>query len=143
MKNKLKATIIATCILSFGTNTYLQSAKAFDILPADHIIEEYKNHLDKEKKYKEAFKKSGYPTTLGALDIRLRKAIKNPSQFEKMVVHTENKGVYTIYLDSPLAEHRKNVELNGKMYKTYLYKKGNAYPIYAIDGPGKTHEYAY
>ncbi|HDD0320368.1 TPA: chemotaxis protein [Staphylococcus aureus] len=130
---------VATTVMSLSFLTYNSAEASTELKGLQIGIAK----AEAEKKYKEEFKKSGYATTLGELDKRVRNGLKEKTTaFEKMVILTENQGYYTVYLDKPLAKERKNVELKGKMYQVRLYSKDST-QTKVIHGPGKTYNYVY
>ncbi|EZY77950.1 hypothetical protein [Staphylococcus aureus] len=132
-KNRIIQTGIATCILATSFLTYTEKAKAE--APVSSILKIQLQSLEKDKKAKSSTEVKN-TTTLGEIDKRLRASIKN-KEFKKMVIVTETGAFYTIDLTQPLAEDRKNVALDGKMYETGLYKQHDKKPSKFLKGPGK------
>lgn len=132
-KNRIIQTGIATCILATSFLTYTEEAKAE--APVSSILKIQLQNLEKDKKTKSSVEVKN-TTTLGEIDKRLRASIKN-KDFKKMVIQTETGAYYTVDLTQDLAESRKNVVLDGKMYQTGLYKQNDTTPSKFLKGPGK------
>ncbi|HDD0309213.1 TPA: hypothetical protein O9547_002634 [Staphylococcus aureus] len=132
-KSRIIQTGVATCILATSFLTYTDKANAE--VSSSTSIKIWLQSLKNNEKTKDT-PKVKHATTLGEIDKKLRASIKN-KDFKKMVIQTETGAYYTVDLTQPLAEDRKKVVLDGKMYLTGLYKQSDKTPSKFIKGPGK------
>ncbi|HHX0170604.1 TPA: chemotaxis-inhibiting protein CHIPS [Staphylococcus aureus] len=132
-KSRIIQTGVATCILATGFLTYTDKANAE---VANSTFVKLWLHNAKNNEKAKDMPEVKHATTLGEIDKRLRATIKN-KDFKKMVIQTETGAYYTVDLTQPLAEDRKKVVLDGKMYKTGLFKQNDERPSKFIYGPGK------